>query len=119
MQVVKSDNDLLSDAAVEAARQFVFTPAYMNNGPVSVWIGLPVTFRLQDHQREKKRESQRKVLTQKMHDHTIAQFGFEPCRLWWHDLSRIGNREKLFNRSWIKRKCHGHLSGVDPFLQLT
>jgi hypothetical protein len=26
----------------------VFTPAYMNNGPVSVWVSVPFKFRLAD-----------------------------------------------------------------------
>lgn len=46
VEVVKSDNDIFNDAAIEAAKQFVFTPAYMNNGPVSVWVAVPFTFRL-------------------------------------------------------------------------
>jgi TonB family protein len=46
VEVVKSDNDIFNEAAIEAARQLVFTPAYMNNGPVSVWVGMPIAFRL-------------------------------------------------------------------------
>ena len=46
VNVVKSNNDIFNDAAVDAAKQFVFTPAYMNSGPVSVWVGLPIRFRL-------------------------------------------------------------------------
>ncbi|GAG02318.1 unnamed protein product, partial [marine sediment metagenome] len=34
--------------AVKAAMSFVFTPAYMNNGPVSVWVSIPFKFKLAD-----------------------------------------------------------------------
>ena len=44
--VVRSSADCLNDAALEAARGFLFTPAYMNNGPVAVWITVPFNFRL-------------------------------------------------------------------------
>lgn len=46
VRILKSDNELFNEAAIEAARQFLFTPAYMNNGPVSVWVSVPFTFRL-------------------------------------------------------------------------
>jgi TonB family protein len=46
--VLKSDAEIFNDPAVEAAKQFVFTPAYMNNGPVSVWVSIPFKFRLAD-----------------------------------------------------------------------
>ena len=36
--------------AVEAAIQFVFTPAVMNNGAVCVWVALPFKFQLRDAQ---------------------------------------------------------------------
>lgn len=44
--LVHSTADCLNDAALDAARGFVFTPAYMNNGPVPVWITVPFNFRL-------------------------------------------------------------------------
>jgi protein TonB len=50
VEVVKSDNDIFNEAAIEAAKQFVFTPAYMNNGPVSVWVALPFTFKLSERE---------------------------------------------------------------------
>lgn len=46
VRILKSDNELFNEAAIEAAKQFLFTPAYMNNGPVSVWVSVPFTFRL-------------------------------------------------------------------------
>jgi protein TonB len=44
--VLKSDAEIFNEPAVEAAKQFVFTPAYMNNGPVSVWVSVPFKFKL-------------------------------------------------------------------------
>ncbi len=46
--VVKSDAEIFNDPAIEAAKQFVFAPAYMNNGPVSVWVSIPFRFKLAD-----------------------------------------------------------------------
>lgn len=45
--VQQSANEMFNDAALEAAKEFLFTPAYMNAGPVSVWVSVPFTFRLQ------------------------------------------------------------------------
>ena len=47
-EIIKSNNDIFNDAALAAARQFVFTPAYMRNGPVSVWVAVPFTFTLKN-----------------------------------------------------------------------
>lgn len=38
---------MLNDAVVQAARQWVFTPAYANRHPVAVWVAVPFVFRLQ------------------------------------------------------------------------
>ena len=46
VRIVKRDNELFNEAAVHAAKQFLFTPAYMNSGPVSVWVTVPFRFRL-------------------------------------------------------------------------
>jgi protein TonB len=46
--VVRSDEEIFNDAAIAAAKQFLFTPAYMNSGPVSVWVTIPFRFRLAD-----------------------------------------------------------------------
>ncbi len=48
VRVVRSTNEIFDDVAVEAAKKFVFTPAYMNNGPVSVWVAYPFRFKLTD-----------------------------------------------------------------------
>ena len=48
VEVLRSDNDIFNEAAVEAAKKLVFTPAYMSNGAVSVWVALPFTFKLTD-----------------------------------------------------------------------
>ena len=48
--VIKSTTEIFNDAAVEAAMQFIFTPAVMNNGAVRVWVALPFKFQLRDAQ---------------------------------------------------------------------
>ena len=44
--VVKSDSELFNDPAVQAAGQWLFTPAIMNAGPISVWVVIPFHFHL-------------------------------------------------------------------------
>ena len=44
--IQKSTSDIFDQAAIDAARQFVFTPAMIQNGPVDVWVSIPLYFRL-------------------------------------------------------------------------
>jgi len=44
--VLHSTADCLNEAAVAAAKEYLFVPAIMNNGPVSVWVSVPFSFRL-------------------------------------------------------------------------
>ncbi len=46
--VERSNADIFNEAALAAARQFLFTPAYMNSGPVAVWVSIPFKFRIAD-----------------------------------------------------------------------
>lgn len=46
--ILKSDSEIFNEPAVAAAKQFLFTPAYMNNGPVDVWVSVPFNFKLAD-----------------------------------------------------------------------
>ncbi len=46
--VLKSDAEIFNQAAIEAAQQFVFTPAIMQNKPVPVWVSIPFRFRLKN-----------------------------------------------------------------------
>ncbi len=48
--VLKSDADVLEQPAIDAAMQFVFTPAMQHNGPVSVWVSIPFRFNLRGQQ---------------------------------------------------------------------
>jgi protein TonB len=44
--VMKSDAEIFNEPAIAAAKQWVFTPAIMNNGPVAVWAAVPFRFKL-------------------------------------------------------------------------
>ena len=44
--VMKSDAEIFNEPAINAAKQWVFTPAMMNNGPVAVWAAVPFRFKL-------------------------------------------------------------------------
>ncbi len=48
VSVVQSTADIFNEPAMTAAKQFLFVPAYMNAGPVAVWITMPFRFRLAD-----------------------------------------------------------------------
>ncbi|MDE3058777.1 MAG: energy transducer TonB [Bacteroidota bacterium] len=45
-EVAKSTADIFNKAALDAARQWSFTPAVMNHGPVAVWVTVPFKFTL-------------------------------------------------------------------------
>jgi TonB family protein len=44
--VLKSDAAIFNEPAIEAAKQFIFTPAHVKNEPVAVWVSYPFHFRL-------------------------------------------------------------------------
>ncbi|MCS6966201.1 MAG: TonB family protein [Candidatus Kapabacteria bacterium] len=44
--VEHSDNELLTDAAVKAVMSMTFTPAIQNGQPITVWVSIPIDFRL-------------------------------------------------------------------------
>jgi protein TonB len=44
--VLRTTHELFNQPALDAALQWTFTPAVMNNGPVAVWVTVPFRFRL-------------------------------------------------------------------------
>ena len=44
--VQKSDAEVFEAPAIEAAMNSLFTPAVMNNGPVTCWVSIPYRFKL-------------------------------------------------------------------------
>jgi protein TonB len=44
--VVKSDAEVFNESAQDAALHSLFTPAVMNNGPVTCWVVIPYRFKL-------------------------------------------------------------------------
>jgi len=44
--ILKSDAEIFNQPAHDAAMQWVYTPALMQKGPVSVWVTVPFKFRL-------------------------------------------------------------------------
>jgi protein TonB len=44
--ILKSPSDLFRQATIDAAKQWVFTPAVMNSGPVDVWTTISFKFTL-------------------------------------------------------------------------
>jgi TonB family protein len=45
-EIIKSTSVIFDQNAIDAALSWKFTPAIMNNGPVSVWVTVPFKFRL-------------------------------------------------------------------------
>ena len=48
VKVIKTDHEILSQAAIDAARQFEFSPATVSGKPVSIWVTVPFMFKLAD-----------------------------------------------------------------------
>ena len=46
VEIVRSDAEIFNQPALEAAKQFVFTPALLNGEPVCVWVSIPFHLRL-------------------------------------------------------------------------
>lgn len=44
--IQKSASDIFDEAAIAAAKQFVFTPAILKGVPTDVWVSIPFYFRL-------------------------------------------------------------------------
>lgn len=44
--ILKTPSQVFNDAVIEAARQWIFTPAVMSSGPVAVWFTVRFTFAL-------------------------------------------------------------------------
>jgi protein TonB len=44
--ILKSDAEIFNQPSIDAGMQFVFTPAIMQKGPVSVWVAFPFKFKL-------------------------------------------------------------------------
>jgi protein TonB len=47
VRIIQSTSEMFTQAVVDAAMQIVFTPAMMNQGPVSVWMAMPFVFKLE------------------------------------------------------------------------
>ncbi len=48
VEVLKTENPVFNQAALDAAKEYRFTPAEIKGKPVSVWVTIPFKFRLAD-----------------------------------------------------------------------
>jgi hypothetical protein len=46
--ILKSDSEMFNQPAIDAWKQWLFTPAIMNAGPVAVWAASTMNFQLKD-----------------------------------------------------------------------
>ncbi len=46
--IQKSDGEIFNQASLDAAKQFLFTPALKDGTPVSVWVTVPFRYKLAD-----------------------------------------------------------------------
>jgi TonB family protein len=51
--VLKSDSDVFNQVTIDAAKQFLFTPAYIKDKPVAVWVSVPFRYALAEKQAQK------------------------------------------------------------------
>ena len=47
-KIVKSENEVFNTAALEAAKQWIFSPALKDGKPVEAWVTMPFMFKLAD-----------------------------------------------------------------------
>jgi protein TonB len=45
-EILRTDTELLNEAAIQAAMKWLFVPAVMNNNTVAVWVAVPFRFRV-------------------------------------------------------------------------
>jgi len=48
VKILKSDSDVFNQVTIDAAKQFLFTPAYIKGKPVAVWVSVPFAYKLAD-----------------------------------------------------------------------
>jgi TonB family protein len=48
VKILKSDSDVFNQCTIDAAKQFLFTPAYVKDKPISVWVSVPFAYKLAD-----------------------------------------------------------------------
>lgn len=48
VKILKTENEIFNQSAIEAARGFEFTPATAGGKPVSVWVSVPFKYKLMD-----------------------------------------------------------------------
>jgi len=58
VQVLKSDNQVFNQSAMDAVNQWTFTPAMKDGKPVSVWVSIPFKFKLWKEPEEMKRSAE-------------------------------------------------------------
>ena len=53
-----------------------------------------------------------------MNNNARAQLWLEPSGLWWHNIARVGDVDKLAHRNRIESEGSLHLARVNSLLQL-
>ena len=53
VEVLKSENQVFNQAALDAAKEYRFKPAEIKGEPVSVWVTIPFKFKLADKKETK------------------------------------------------------------------
>lgn len=51
--ILKSDSDIFNQPSIDAAKQFVFAPAYIKDKPVDVWVSLPFKYAIAEKQAQR------------------------------------------------------------------
>jgi len=46
VKIIKPDSEVFNQPVIDAAKQWLFTPAFMNSGPLAVWLAVPFNFTL-------------------------------------------------------------------------
>jgi TonB family protein len=54
--ILKSDSDVFNQVSIDAAKQFLFTPAYIKDKPVDCWVSVPFKYKLAEKSAAKPEE---------------------------------------------------------------
>lgn len=65
IEVLKSDNESLNEASIEAVKKTKFSPAIANNKPIKTWVVVPLVFKLKADTKKEEPEINESITVEK------------------------------------------------------
>ena len=98
--VIKSDNEIFNQPAIDAALKSKFTPALHDQKPTPVWIVLPYRFTLGDNDKKENGQSERFETQEKANEYFDGSSGI--VNMSPDQRSKIGNIDKEIEISKVE-----------------